>query len=210
MTEPTIFIVDDEPAVRNSLSLLLRVHGMQAETFATARAFLDAFDPARPGCIVADIRMPEMSGLDLQCELNRRGATAPIIMITGHGDVAMAVTALKGGAADFIEKPIDDQRLIDSIAMAVNRDARARDERDRVAEISARIDRLSPREREVFARLVKGQPNKVIADRLGISVRTVEVYRANVMAKMQASGLSALIRMGIEFERVPGPQQSDT
>ncbi len=191
----TIFVVDDDAAVRDALSLLIRSMSLEVETFESARAFLDSCDPARPGCVVLDIRMPGMSGLDLQQELRRRDVPLPIIFITGHGDVAMAVRAMKSGAIDFIEKPFNDQQLLDRINQAIGIDRANRQYRDEHDNIAAKIELLSPREHEVMERIVNGQANKVIAIDLGLSERTVEIHRAKVMAKTGARSLAQLVTM---------------
>jgi two-component system, LuxR family, response regulator FixJ len=196
----TIFVVDDDAAVRQSLSLLIRSMSLDVETFDSAQAFLDGCDPARPGCLVLDIRMPAMSGLDLQEELRRRDVKLPIIFITGHGDVAMAVRAMKGGAIDFIEKPFNDQQLLDRINQAIEIDRADRLYRDERENVAAKIELLSPREREVMDRIVKGQANKVIAADLGLSERTVEIHRSKVMAKTGAGSLAQLVTMVTRLE----------
>ena len=191
----TVFVVDDDAAVRDSLSLLIRSMSLDVETFDSAQAFLDNCDPTRPGCVVLDIRMPGMSGLELQEELRRHEVVLPIIFITGHGDVGMAVRAMKSGAIDFIEKPFNDQQLLDRINQAIEIDRANRlyrDERDRIA---AKIELLTPREREVMEKIVKGQANKVIAIDLGLSERTVEIHRSKVMAKTGARSLAQLVAM---------------
>ncbi len=194
-SDPIVFIVDDEEAVRGSIEMLVRSLSLRAETFATAQEFLDDFDAAQPGCIVLDLRMPGMSGLELQQELAAMGATIPIIFITAHGDVPMAVSALKGGAMDFIQKPFRDQDLIDKIQAALGQDAEARTSLADRERVKARIALLTPREREVMELVVAGKANKVIAADLGLSERTVEIHRARVMAKMVADSLPRLVQM---------------
>lgn len=182
-SEETVFVVDDDEAVRESLRALLEAAAFHVDDFGSAAAFLDAYKPHRPGCLVADIRMPDMGGLELQEELARRHIELPIIVITGHGDIPLAVRAMKAGAVDFIEKPFDDQLLLDSIERAFES---ARKSKRRVRYAKAATDRvvgLTPRERQVLKGLVAGQPNKVIAQELGISPRTVEVHRANLTKK---------------------------
>ncbi|MBX9604837.1 MAG: response regulator transcription factor [Gammaproteobacteria bacterium] len=191
----TVFVVDDDQAVRMSLSLLIRSMGLAVETFESAAAFLGVCDPERSGCLVLDIRMPGMSGLEMQEELNRRAIGLPVIFITGHGDVAMAVRAMKSGAVDFIEKPFNDQQLLDRINKALDLDRNARAARAEHATLAARIELLSPREREVMERIVAGQANKVIAIELGLSERTVEIHRAKVMTKTGARSLAELVTM---------------
>lgn len=197
MSEPTVHVVDDEPAIRDSLAMLLRSVGLATRTFPSAGAFLEAFGPQTDGCLVADVRMPGMSGLELQEALAARGSTLPVIIITGHGDVAMAVRAMKAGAADFIEKPFNEQLLLDAVhrALASRRPSAAQGPGR--AELEARVATLTPREREVMLLVAEGRANKVVATRLGLSTRTVEVHRAKVMEKMQARSLAELVRMAI-------------
>jgi FixJ family two-component response regulator len=191
----TVFVVDDDVAVRQSLSLLIRSMGLSVESFESAQAFLSSCDPERSGCLVLDIRMPGMSGLEMQEELHRRSIDLPVIFITGHGDVAMAVRAMKLGAVDFIEKPFNDQQLLDRINQALEVDRAARAARAEKATLASRIELLSPREREVMDRIVAGQANKVIAIELGLSERTVEIHRAKVMTKTGARSLAELVTM---------------
>jgi two-component system response regulator FixJ len=195
---PCVFVVDDDEAVRNSLRLLLKTVGHPAEFFASGNDYLAAFDATRQGCLVLDIRMPGMSGLDLQRHLNERGSLLPIIFITGHGDVPMAVEAMQHGAMDFIQKPFRDQDLLDRIHRALEKDRDARalmTSRDRIRE---RIDSLTPRECQVMHLVVAGKANKVIAGDLDLSQRTVEIHRARVMEKMGANSLAQLVRMVID------------
>jgi FixJ family two-component response regulator len=193
----TVFVVDDDEAVRTSLKLLLRSVGLPVETAASAQEFLDRFDAERPGCLVLDIRMPGMSGLELQERLNAMHAMIPVVFITGHGDVPMAVEAMQHGAVDFIQKPFRDQDLLDRINQALEKD---RDNRAGLRErdsIRARIADLTPREKEVLDLVTAGKANKVIAGDLDVSQRTVEIHRARVMEKMGASSLAHLVRMVI-------------
>ena len=194
-TMPAVFVVDDDDAVRDSLRELLDSVGLEAETFASARDFLDAYDPPRPGCLVLDIRMPGMSGLELQERLNERDVNLPIVFITGHGDVPMAVEAMKRGAVDFIQKPFRDQELLDRINLALEHNRERRDTEAARHIIADRIETLTPREREIMEMVVEGKANKVIAIDLGLSQRTVEVHRARVMDKMKARTLADLVRM---------------
>ena len=191
----TVFVVDDDVAVRQSFSLLIRSMGLSVEAFESAQTFLSSCDPERSGCLVLDIRMPGMSGLEMQEELHRRSIDLPVIFITGHGDVAMAVRAMKLGAVDFIEKPFNDQQLLDRINQALEVDRAARAARAERATLASRIELLSPREREVMDRIVAGQANKVIAIELGLSERTVEIHRAKVMTKTGARSLAELVTM---------------
>ena len=197
--DPIVFVVDDEPAIRDSLALLLRSVGLPTRTFESAQSFLDAFRPVPNSCLLADVRMPGMSGLELQETLRARGLKVPVIVLTGHGDIAMAVRAMKAGAADFIEKPYNDQVLIDAVhrALAASQGAPVSPPAADRAAVEARIATLSPREREVMQLVVEGKPNKVIATRLGLSTRTVEVHRAKVMEKMQAASLAELVRLAL-------------
>ena len=192
---PTVFIVDDDEAVRDALSMLVRSVGLSAESFASSADFLAVRGPHDAGCLVLDVRMPGMSGLELQEELVRRGATLPIIFVTGHAHVPMAVRAIKAGAFDFIEKPFDDQELLDKIHLALDVGSRARRELEESEEIRRRIRSLTPREREVLDLVADGAANKVTASRLGLSERTVEIHRAAVMRKMGAESLAQLVRL---------------
>ena len=196
MTEdPTVFIVDDDDEVRSALALLMESVGMPTETFESALVFIQQFNPQRSGCLVLDVRMKGMSGLDLQEHLSKEAIYPPIIVITGHGDVPMAVRAVKAGAIDFIEKPFNDQVLLDSIHRAIEQDAQRRGKAMQLAEIESRLERLTPREREILNQVVSGKRNKTIAFDLDISQSTVEAHRSKVMEKMQARSLSDLMRM---------------
>lgn len=190
-----VYIVDDDAAVRQSLALLVRSVGLQAESFESGSAFLAAYDPEMSGCLVVDIRMPGLSGLDLQQALKERDCQLPIVFITGHADVAMAVRAMRAGALDFIEKPFRDQELLDRINQALALDETRRAARAEVATIRAQLAGLTPREREVMERIVQGQANKVIAIQLGLSERTVEIHRAKVMAKTGVHSLAELVSL---------------
>lgn len=190
-----VYVVDDDEAVRDSLRLLLDSVDLRCKTYASATEFLGDHNPDQHSCIVADIRMPGLSGLDLQEELNRRTSTIPILFITGHGDVPMAVDAMKSGALDFIQKPFRDQDLLDRIHQALERDEERRADNREVAEVRSRMAKLTGREMEVMERVVTGQANKVIALDLGVSQRTVEIHRARVMQKMKARSLAELVRM---------------
>jgi len=199
---PTIFIVDDDAAVRDALKLLLRSVGQAVETYASAQEFLEGYGEDRPGCLVLDIRMPGMSGLELQQKLNEKHSILPIIFITGHGDVPMAVEAMQAGAVDFIQKPFRDQDLIDRINQALEKDGANRAALGERNDIRRRLETLTPREREVLDLVVHGKANKVIAGDLNLSQRTVEIHRARVMEKMQASSLAHLVRMVLEVGQV--------
>ncbi len=193
--EPTVFVVDDDPGVLESLELLLRSVGLAAETFASAHEFLEAYDPEKPGCMVLDVRMPEMSGLELQERLRALESTLPIIFITAHGDVPIAVKAVKTGAVDFIQKPFRDQELIEKIQHAIEDNALNREQLRELQQVRARMASLTPRQRQVMELVVEGKANKVIAGELGLSQRTVEIHRARVMKKMEARSVSNLVQM---------------
>jgi len=190
---PLIYLVDDDDAVRDALGMLFQSIGLKYEAYPSALDFLEHYDPAHHSCLVADIRMPGLSGLELQQRLNEQNVEIPIIFITGHGDVPMAVTAMKSGAADFIQKPFRDQDLIDRIHKGLERDREHRASRVERDEIRARIALLTPRESEVMQRVVRGQANKVIAMDLGVSQRTVELHRARVMRKLKMRSLAGLV-----------------
>ncbi|AQR74856.1 response regulator FixJ [Sphingomonas sp. LM7] len=193
--EPVVFVIDDDEGARHSLEFLIDVAGLRVRSFASADAFLEARLPLDHACVITDVRMPGMNGVELVTELKRRGASVPVIVITGHADVPLAIQAMRAGVADFIEKPFDDDTILAAIRAAFAAQAgrdEAHVERDRTL---ARLATLSHREREVMQGLVAGHANKVIAFDLEISARTVEVYRANVMTKMHAKSLSELVRM---------------
>jgi two-component system response regulator FixJ len=190
-------VIDDDVDVRQSLAFLLSSAGLAVRLHESAVAFLKALPEAQDGCIVTDIRMPGMDGMELQRRLKEMKVDLPVIVITGHGDVHLAVSAMKAGAVDFIEKPFDDEVLLAAIRSALERHGEDRRRQAQTAEVRARMEALSEREREVLAGLIAGKPNKIIAYELGISARTVEVYRANVMTKMQAESLSDLVRMAL-------------
>ena len=204
---PTVFVVDDDEGVRNSLRFLLKSVGLATRPLASAGEFLETYKPSQPGCLVLDVRMPGMSGLELQQQLNLRGAVIPVIFITGHGDIAMAVEAMQQGAFDFLQKPFRDQDLIDRIQRALERDARNRASLEQHAKIRERLDSLTPREREVLTLMTRGKPNKVMAAELGVSQRTVEIHRARVMEKSGAASLAQLVRMVLDLES-QGAQRS--
>jgi two-component system response regulator FixJ len=195
--EETVFVVDDDEAMRSSLQWLIESMGMRVETFDSATAFLDAFVPGRAGCLLLDVRMPGMSGLELQAYLARREQHIPVIIITGHGDVSMAVKAMKNGAVDFIEKPFDDEALIVSIRNALQHDEKQRALWAQRSDLKARKAELTPREHEVMDMVTDGKSNKEIALALGVSAKTVEVHRARVMDKMRADSLAELVRMAM-------------
>jgi FixJ family two-component response regulator len=207
-TPPTVFVVDDDESVRSSLKFLLRSASLESRPFGSAQEFLETYDPAQPGCIVLDVRMPGMSGLELQQELNLRGAIIPVIFITGHGDVPMAVEAMQHGAHDFLQKPFKDEDLIERVRRALARDAKTRTALEEHKSIRTRLQSLTPREREVLALMAQGKPNKIMAHELGVSQRTIEIHRARVMEKSGASSLAELVRMvmDVEPELAPTPQ----
>lgn len=194
-SEPTVFVVDDDQAMRNSLKWLIESIGMRVRTYGSADEFLRGYHFGRPGCLLLDVRMPGMSGLDLQAHLAREDSRLPVIIITGHGDVAMAVRAMKAGAVDFIEKPFHDEDLLTSIRNALEFDEKQRVLRLQRVEIASRMAELTPREHEVMDKVTEGQANKEIAAALGVSAKTVEAHRARVMDKMRASSLAELVRM---------------
>ena len=192
---PTVFVVDDDPAIRFAMQALMESIGLKHEILASGDEFLENVSDQRSGCLVLDIRMPGLGGLELQEELIRRGNTLPIIFITGHGDVPMAVDAMQKGAVDFIQKPFRDQDLLDRVREALATDEEQRKTQQEHAEVAERLSRLTNREREVFDLVVTGKPNKVIAYELSVSQRTVEIHRARVMEKMSAKSLADLVKM---------------
>ena len=196
---PIVFVVDDDEAVRNSLRLLLKSVGLAAAALPTAQEFLTTYRPDQPGCLILDVRMPGMSGIELQQQLNLRGAVIPVIFISGHGDIPMAVEAMQQGAFDFLQKPFRDQDLIDRIQRALAKDQTYRAELKERARIHERLASLTPREREVLTLVTRGKPNKVMAGDLGVSQRTVEIHRARVMEKMGAASLAQLVRMVMDL-----------
>ena len=193
----TVFLIDDDPGVRDSLSLLLSLKGIRTQLFATAESFIETYRPEWPGCVLTDLRMPGMTGLELQAALRERGIDVPVVVLTAHGDVATARAALKNGAFDFIEKPVDDLMLLDVLhnALRVDRERRAA----ATARTSAdrRMERLTEREREILALIAAGHQNRTIATQLGISARTVEVHKARIMEKLECRSLADLIRMNL-------------
>jgi two-component system response regulator FixJ len=193
----TVHVIDDDEAVRDSLSYMLDAVGIAVRTYDSAISFLEQIELVGPGCIVTDVRMPEMSGLDLVRQLKERNIQNPMIVITGHGDVPLAVEAMKAGVVDFLEKPFDDDALLRAVRMAMAGGLHSQQDLAEKARLKAIFDALSPREQEVLQGVVDGKMNKNIAYDLGISARTVEVYRANVMSKTGAHGLSELVRMAL-------------
>ena len=199
MSDATVFIIDDDQAVARSLRWLIETVQLKVETFTSAQDFLDHYDAGKPGCLVLDVRMPGMSGLELQERLTaRRSYHPPIIFITGHGDVQMAVRAVQAGAFDFVEKPFNDQDLLDRIQKAITHDAGQRGKEVQRSQLKALFASLTPREREVLDLVVEGLSNKAIANALGLSAKTVEVHRAKVMEKLHARSLSDLVKMAMQ------------
>ena len=200
VAQPVVHIIDDDEGLRESLAFLLRSAAFEVKSFESAKAFLDVLPHAAPGCVITDVRMPDMSGIELLRRLKELKIGVPVIVITGHGDIALAVEAMKIGAADFFEKPFDDDLLVASVRAALRqREGQTKRGAER-AEIEHRISTLSRREKDVLTGLIEGRANKQIAFDLGISPRTVEIYRANLMNKMQADSLSDLVRMALLAE----------
>ena len=203
MTKPTVFLVDDDASIRDALSLLLSLKGMRAQVFASAEAFLETYQPDWRGCLLTDLRMPGMSGLDLNQSLRKRGVSLPVIVLTAHGDVATARAALKSGAFDFLEKPVNDELLMDVLTHAVERDAQIHRATAQRSETLEKTGRLTQREREVLVLLSRGLQNREIAAELQISPRTVEVYKARMMEKLDCRSLADAVRMGLALEQEP-------
>jgi two-component system response regulator FixJ len=195
--ETIIYVIDDDDAVRQSLEFLLKTAGISVRGFESARAFLDIMPRVRSGCVITDVRMPDITGIDLLRRVKEINPELPVIVITGHGDISLAVEAMKIGAVDFLEKPFDDDLLLAAVRSALSRDADAGKRKAALADIHEKLAALSNRERQVLEGLVAGNANKTIAFDLGISPRTVEIYRANLMTKMEANSLSDLVRMAM-------------
>lgn len=195
INDATVYVVDDDEAIRHSLELLIGAVGLNVRVFSDAASFLDAFDPALRGCIVADLSMPGMNGLEMQERLNDLNCRMPIVFLSGHGDVPAAVRALQRGAVDFLEKPFDPRLLLETIEQAVEMDSKRRAAAEKKAEIDSRINSLTPREREIVTLVADGKSSKVIATDLGISERTVELHRSHIMKKMSARSVADLVRM---------------
>ena len=194
---PTVFIVDDDAGVRKSIRELLVSVGLAVETFESAQSFLDAFDTARPGCLVLDVRMARMSGLALEAKLAEMGADIPIVFISGHGDISMAVNAIKRGAVDFVPKPYQEQQLLDAVNEALRRDALRRAAPLDASGFAQRLQMLSPREHEVLDLALKGHSSKAIARELGISHRTVELHRSHLLEKLEVASITELMRLNL-------------
>jgi len=194
-TSATVFVIDDDPSVRDAIDSLIRSVGINVRTFASAQEFMSSKRPDAPACLVLDVRMPGLSGLDLQRELATAGIRIPVIFITGHGDIPMSVRAMKAGAVEFLTKPFRDQDLLDAISQAIERDRAERVQFAEVVELRRRFEELTPREREVMEQVVAGLLNKQIANRLNISEVTVKLHRHQVMEKMKAQSLAELVRM---------------
>jgi RNA polymerase sigma factor (sigma-70 family) len=195
-TTPTVFVVDDDAGVRDALSLLISLKGMRAAVFASADDFLAVYDPSWRGCLLTDLKMPRMSGIELQLELRDRGVALPVVMLSAHGDVATTRTALKNGAVDFLEKPVDESVLIDVLANAIRIDSERHAAETRREQTASLLSRLTPRERAVLELLAEGLQHREIAARLDISPRTVEVYKARMMEKLQCRTLAEVVRIG--------------
>lgn len=194
-SEPTVFVVDDDESVRRMVTRLLRSVGLGATAFASAEEFLDGYDPCQPGCLVLDVRMSGMSGLELRDKLVSKKISLPIIFVTGHGDVPMAVQCIQAGAVDFIEKPFREQALLDRIRQAIERDAWHREQEARHADVQNRLAHLTEKEREVLKLVVAGKANKQSAAELGVSIKAIEAHRARVMGKMDAGSAVELVRL---------------
>ena len=206
---PTVFVVDDDEAVRDSLKWLISSTGLNVETFSSAEDFKNVCDPERPGCVLMDVRMPGTNGLDIQREMQARAICPPVIIITGHGDVQMAVRAMKEGAFDFIEKPFNDQVLLDLVQKAVDASTEAVEKYQAQKEVLGNINRLTPREREVLSLIVSGETNKGISHILGISEKTVEAHRSKVMEKMEASSFADLMKKVVVLEDYNAPTPAE-
>ncbi len=202
MSSPTIFVIDDQPSVRDAIGEMLSVFGFVVEVFDSAGAFLDKVSATRPGCVVADVRMPGTDGIALVGEMARRAIGIPVILISGHADVPMAVAGIKAGADDFIEKPIDDARLVAAINRALARVFSAQDSSKQHDDLAERFARLTPRQAEIFDLVAGGFTSQAIAAKLDLSTRTVESYRAQIMEKMQAESVAVLVRQAIRLRRI--------
>jgi FixJ family two-component response regulator len=206
--DPIVLVIDDDAAARSAVENLLHSVGLRVEAFDSAASFLERGLPDAPSCLVLDVRLPRISGIELQRDLTARGVTIPIIFITGHGDIPMSVEAMKAGATEFLTKPFRGQVLLDAIHKAIERDRSLRQEKARLAELRGRLDSLTPREREVMDGVIAGKLNKEIAAELGASERTIKIHRASLMRKMGADSLADLVRMGEKALSQPEPIQS--
>jgi two-component system response regulator FixJ len=204
---PVVYVIDDDSAVREAMRMLIGSIRLEVETFTSCEKFLDLYDHERNSCVIVDVRLPGMSGFELQEVLAARDSSPPVIMITGYGDVAMAVRAIENGAVDFLTKPFNDQVLLDRISEALSLDTANRERRRRTAALRERYDSLTPREREVMALVVSGRANKAVAADLQVSCKTVEGHRAHVMEKMGADSLAGLVRMGLELGLMGDPPE---
>lgn len=205
-TQPTVFIVDDDFGIRDAMGELITSIGIQVKSYDNVRSFLDDYDPSIPGCLVLDVRLPGISGLELQEHFRRKNIHIPIIFVSGHSNVAIAVRSMKAGAIDFLEKPFDDQRLLDSIQKALEVDRLTRNENEHRSMIMKRIDCLSPREDEVLHLLIQGKANKKIADQMQLSTKTIETHRAHIMRKLGVRSMAGLMWVAIKsgvYEEVP-------
>jgi two-component system, LuxR family, response regulator FixJ len=202
MNTSTVFVIDDQSSIRHALGEMLSIFGYSVETYESADSFLRALDPLRHGCVVADVRMPGMDGIELVRELARRQVLLPVVVISGHADVPMAVAAIKAGAEDFIEKPVDDVQLVAAINRGLARAHAKQRLQERVQDVHSRFKQLTPREVEVFDLVIEGYTSEAIGERLGISTRTVEGYRTQIMDKMQAESVAGLVRQAIRLDRL--------
>lgn len=203
LPKPSVYVVDDDPAVRSSFKWLMESVDLDIQAYSSAKAFLENYDPGRPGCLVLDVRMPEMSGLELQDLMIAKGITVPLIMVTGFGDVPTAVRSLKKGAVDFIEKPYNDQGMLDLILRAIEQDFQRRSDYELQKSAHDRLGRLTPREREVMELVAAGKSNKAVANDLDISPKTVEVHRAKVMRKMKVQSVAELVMIVGRYVELP-------
>jgi FixJ family two-component response regulator len=195
--ESTVYIVDDDRLARESLKWLIESAHLPVEEFDCGGAFLDRLEPTTSGCVLLDVRMPDINGMELFARLKEQGATLPVIIVTGHADVAMAVRAMKAGAYDFVEKPYNDALMLERVQSAISYELDNRRNRGRVNEIRQRLDQLTPREQQVMSYVLRSTQNKIIASKLGISIKTVELHRANLMAKMEATSPTELVRLAL-------------
>jgi FixJ family two-component response regulator len=209
-SEVTVFLVDDEPSVLKAIARLVRAAGFKVETFRSPQEFLEGYDPSRTGCLVLDVAMPGLNGLDLQEALCSKAIELPIVFLTARGDIPMSVKAMKRGAVDFLQKPANDEELLKAIQDGIDRDAAARQERGQLLGIQQRLATLTPREKEVFAHIISGKPNKQVAAALGVVEKTIKVHRGRVMTKMKVRSLADLVRVAERAGiKPPASRQSD-